>query len=68
MEPLTFFGVSVEYFGAFRVQRGHLRSFHFGVLSESFPGVKANILLAVVLQESERNLVGVKSRIPVQLR
>jgi hypothetical protein len=28
MESLTFFGVSVEYFGIFQVQRGKLRSFH----------------------------------------
>jgi hypothetical protein len=34
MESLTFFGVSVEYFGIFQVQRGKLRSFHFGVTLE----------------------------------
>jgi hypothetical protein len=34
MESLTFFGVSVEYFGIFQVQRGNLRSFHFGVTLE----------------------------------
>jgi pimeloyl-ACP methyl ester carboxylesterase len=34
MESLTFFGVSVEYFGPFQVQRGYLCSFHFGVTLE----------------------------------
>ena len=51
MEWLTFFGVSVEYFGAFRVQRGNLRSFHFGdtmEFSESCVFVSLPMILQVL--------------------
>jgi hypothetical protein len=34
MESLTFFGVSVEYFGTFQMQYDNLRSFHCGVTME----------------------------------
>src|SRR5258708_10614962 len=42
MESLTFFGVSVEYFGVFEVIFVNLRSFHFGDTVEcSFSAVSS---------------------------
>ncbi len=39
MESLTFFGVSVEYFGVFRKLLDNSRSFHFGVMMEFSSGL-----------------------------
>ena len=46
MESLTFFGDSIEYFGTYRVRRGNLRSFHFGVTME-FPLCEKRSSLAI---------------------
>ena len=34
MEPLTFFGVSMEYFGIYQELFAFSRSFHFGITME----------------------------------
>jgi len=62
MESLTFFGVSVEYFGTFQMQYDNLRSFHCGVTMEfslccavsCFRGINVNSILSM---EKVRKLI-----------
>jgi hypothetical protein len=50
LESLTFFGVSVEYFGVFRKLLDNSRSFHFGVTLEFSCVCVINTIVLQILQ------------------